>query len=91
MSIPTLDVNLDVNGQFNEFHLLLQSAIQKHCPITTRKISKQKFRKEPWLTHGLLVINQKQKKLYQTSLKRDVANSVVTKYEEYRNLLKKLK
>ena len=45
MSIPTLNVNSDVNSQFNDFHLLLQSTIQKHCPITNRKISERKFRK----------------------------------------------
>ena len=91
LSIPNLRSDTDVNSQFNDFHLLLQSSIQKHCPYKTRTINKRKFRKEPWLTHGLLISSHKQKVLYQASLRRDAHTSSVTKYKEYRNLLTKLK
>ena len=43
-AITNLNDKLDVNSQFNEFHNMLQSAIKTHCPITTRKVSKLKFR-----------------------------------------------
>ena len=90
-SIPTLNLNLDVNTQFHDFHKLLQSRIQKHCPINTRTISKRNFRKELWLTNGLLVSSHKQQVLYQASLRKNSPNSSTTKYRNYRNLLTKLK
>ena len=86
-SIPALNPNLDVNTQFHDFHILLQSRIQKHCPINTRMISKRNFRKEPWLTNGLLVSSHKQQVLYQASLRKNSPNSSTTKYRNYRNLL----
>ena len=77
-SIPTLNPNLDVNTQFHDFHTLLQSRIQKHCPINTRTISKRNFRKEPWLTNGLLISSHKQQVLYQASLRKNSPNSSTT-------------
>ena len=70
---------------------MLQSRIQKHCPINTRTISKRNFRKEPWITNGLLISSHKQQILYQASLRKNSPNSSTTKYRNYRNLLTKLK
>ena len=90
-SIPTLNPNLDVNTQFLDFHILLQSKIENHCPINTRTISKRNFRNEPWLTNGLLISSHKQQVLYQASLRKNSPNSSTIKYRNYRNLLTKLK
>ena len=90
-SIPTLNPNLDVNIEFLDFHILLQSKIENHCPINTRTISKRNFRNEPWLTNGLLISSHKQKVLYQASLRKNSPNSSTIKYRNYRNLLTKLK
>ena len=90
-SIPTLNPNLDVNTQFLDFHTLLQSKIEKHCPINTRTISKRNFRNEPWLTNGLLISSHKQQVLYQSSLRKNSPYSSTIKYRNYRNLLTKLK
>ena len=90
-SIPTHNPDLDVNTQFLGFHTLLQSQIQKHCPINTRTISKRNFRNEPWLTNGLLISSHKQQVLYQASLRNNSPNSSTMKYRKYRNLLTKLK
>ena len=70
-SIPTLNPNLDVHTQFLDFHILLQSKIEKHCPINTSTISKRNFRNEPWLTNGLLISSHKQQVLYQASLRKN--------------------
>ena len=90
-SIPTLNPNLDVNTQFLDFHILLQSKIENHCPINTRTISKRNFRNEPRLTKGLLISSHKQQVLYQASLRKNSPNSSTIKYRNYRNLLTKLK
>ena len=89
--IPKLQPNTDTNSQFNDFHALLQTAIQNHCPVVTRKVAKNKFRREPWMTHGLLISSHKQKTLYQATLKNNCTISSVIKYKDYRNLLTKLK
>ena len=91
MLIPKLWPNTDTNTQFDDFHALLQSSIQNHCPIVTRKIANNKFRREPWMTHGLLISSHKQKTLYQAILKNNCTISAVIKYKNYRNLLSKLK
>ena len=90
-SIPTHNPNLDINTQFLDFHILLQSKNEKHCPINTRTISKRNFRNEPWLTNGLLTSIHKQQVLYQASLRKNSPYSSTIKYRNYRNLLTKLK
>ena len=82
---------MDVNTQFLDFHILLQSKIENHCPINTRTISKRNFRNKPWLTNGLLISSHKQQVLYQASLRKNSPNSSTIKYRNYRNLLTKLK
>ena len=52
--ILKLQPSTDINSQFNDFHEVLQTTIQNHCPVVTRKVAKSKFRREPWMTHGLL-------------------------------------
>ena len=84
-SIPIPNPNLDVNTQFLDFHILLQSKIEKHCPINTRTISKRNFR------NGLLISSHKQQVLYQASLRKNSPYSSTIKYRNYRNLLTKLK
>ena len=46
MLIPKLQPNTDTNTQFNDFHALLQTTIQNHCPVVTRKVSKTKLKQK---------------------------------------------
>ena len=58
----------DTNEQFDEFHESLLNCLDIHCPIRTYSVKRNKFRREPWLTSGLLISCNKQKKLYKNSI-----------------------
>ena len=81
----------DTNEQFDLLHDIILRSIDTHCPIRVRSLSNNKFRREPWLTAGLHISCNKQKKLYQTSISNQAKPSAVEKYKAYRNTLKKLK
>ena len=53
-----------VNEQFNNFHQKLEDAVNHFLPITTRKVPSRSFRREPWMTAGLLHCTRKNKELY---------------------------
>ena len=67
--LKEIPISKEVDACFDNFHDLLQSELNESCPIVTRSINRKKFRREPWLTAGLLISMDKQKKLYQNSLK----------------------
>ena len=83
--------NGDTNDQFDKFHKISMKCIDAHCPVKTRFVKRNKFRKEPWFTSGLLISCNKQKKLYQKSISDNSKPQLVEKYKTYRNTLKKLK
>ena len=81
----------DTNEQFDEFHAGLLNCLDTHCPIRTYTVKRNKFRREPWLTPGLLISCNKQKKLYQNSISANSKPQLVEKYKNYWNTLKRLK
>ena len=81
----------DTNEQFDEFHESLLNCLDIHCPIRTYSVKRNKFRREPWLTSGLLISCNKQKKLYKNSISVSSKPQLVEKYKIYMNTLKKLK
>ena len=87
----TITSSGDTNEQFNKFHKIVLECINKHCPIRTRFVKWNRFRKEPWLTSGLLISCNKQKKLYQNSISANSNPKLVEKYKIYWNTFKKLK
>ena len=89
--LKSTKLNGDTNDQFDEFHKILSNGIDAHCPIKTHFVKRDKFRKEPWLTSGLLISCNKQKKLYQNSISGNPKPQIVEKYKTYQNTLKKLK
>ena len=82
------DKNTD--DAFNAFHNILQSTLDTVCPVHTMKLSKNKIRREPWLTNGLHKCIKKQKLLYHRQLNRHSTEMDRTKYLTYRNTLKQL-
>ena len=81
----------DTNEQFDEFHASLLNCLDTHCPIRTYSVKRNKFRREPWLTPGLLISCNKQKTLYQNSISTNSKPQLMEKYKNYRNILKRLK
>ena len=89
--LNTTTLKGDTNEQFGMLHDIILRLIDTHCPIRVCSVSNKKFRKEPWLTAGLHISCNKQKKLYQNSISNNAKPSTVEKYKAYRNTLKKLK
>ena len=81
----------DTNEQFDEFHASLLNCLDTHCPTRTYSVKRNKFRREPWLTPGLLISCNKQKKLYQNSISANSKPQLMEKYKNSRNTLKRLK
>ena len=89
--LNTTTLKGDTNEQFDLLHDIILRSIDAHYPIRVRSLSNKKFRKEPWLTAGLHISCNKQKKLYQNSISNNAKPSTVEKYKAYCNTLKKLK
>ena len=79
------------NNQFDMVHEIMLKSLDEHCPIRERFVNNTKIRREPWLTSGLVISINKQRKLYQNSIKHDAKLIDIDKYKEYRNVLTKLK
>ena len=91
MELTSTTLSGDTNEQFDKFHKIILKSLDTYCPIRTCFVSNNKFRKEPWLTAGLLISCNKQKKLYQISISNNAKPKTVEKYKTYRNTLRKLK
>ena len=89
--LNTTTLKGDTNEQFDLLHDIILRSIDTHYPIRVRSLSNNKFRREPWLTAGLHISCNKQKKLYQISISNNAKSSAVEKYKAYCNTLKKLK
>ena len=81
----------NVDTQFEMVHSTIVDSLDKYCPIRNRLVHSAKIRKEPWLTSGLAIIINKQRKLYQNSIRPDAKEKDIIKYKNYRNMLTKLK
>ena len=81
----------NVNEQFDNFHTKLVSLIDQYLPITTRRIPHRKLRKEPWVSSGLMISINKNKKLYKKYLKNRNCKAVEEKYKQYNHQLKRTK
>ena len=89
--LNTTTLKGDTNEQFDLFHDIILRSVDIHCPVRVRSLSNKKFRREPWLTAGLHISCNKQKKLYQNSISNNAKSSAVERYKAYGNTLKKLK
>ena len=89
--LNTTTLSGDTNEQFGMLHEIILRSLDTHCPIRVCSVSNKKFRKEPWLTAGLHISCNKQKKLYQISISNNAKPTTVEKYKTYCNTLRKLK
>ena len=75
---------------FNTFHAILQNTLDTICPVHTIKLTKNKIKKEPWITTGLQKCIRKQKLLYKQQLQEKNVETKRTKYLDYRNTLNRV-
>ena len=81
----------NADKQFDTVHEIILDSLNKYCPIRDRFVSNSKIRRELWVTAGLIISSNKQRKLYQTSIKHGAKPADVANYKNYRNILTKLK
>ena len=89
--LSSLKLQGNVDTQFEIVHSTILDSLDKHCPIRNRFVQTGKIRREPWLTSGLVISINKQRKLYQNSIQFGAKEKDITKYKKYRNMLTKLK
>ena len=81
----------NVNEQFDNLHTELLSLIDQYLPLTTRRIPHRKRRNVPWVSSGLMISINKNKKLYKKYLKHRNCKAVEEKYKQYNQQLKRTK
>ena len=81
----------NVNNIFEKCHTKILDIIDKHTPFRKQVITEKKFRKEAWVTPGILKCCKKQKRLYKLSIKGNARITDSTKYQEYRRVLSRVK
>ena len=76
----------NVNQMYDIFHDELEKLINKHAPMKTISIRKQKQHKKPWITNGILKSISIKNKLYGTFMKTG-NHSDRSQYKLYRDRL----
>ena len=89
--LSSLELQGNVDTQFEMVHSTILHSLDKYCPIRNRLVHSAKIQKEPWLTSGLATSINKQRKLYQNSIRHDAKEKDIIKYKNYQNMLTKLK
>ena len=79
----------NVDESFKLFHTILMETIDKYAPEVEKRISAKKLIRDPWITKGLIISMNKQRKLYQNMLV-EKSDQSKQKYTTYRNKLKGL-
>ena len=75
-----------------EVHTALTSIIDKCIPLRTRFVHPRHLRKEPWLTPGIKISIDKNKRLYTKMLKKEVTETTYRNYNrELRKIIRKAK
>ena len=80
-----------MDESFDSFHKILLGTLDYHAPLVTRKLNKNTYRKEPWITPSILRSINTQKKLYAKLIKANANARDITKYKNYKKTLDKLK
>ena len=75
----------DVNNQFNEFYLKLESCVDKHAPIKKLKPKEVLLKQKPWISNHLKKMINLKNKLFQRK-KRQPNNEMIKRlYYLFRN------
>ena len=82
LNSPHLDVNVGALSN------ILRAETEFCTPVKTRKIHGDKLRREPWLTAQLKHSIDKSKKLYRSSLRKNCTPNEITKYANYKKILR---
>ena len=90
-----MDINSDINDNYEVFCKLLQSSKSQHMPIKSVKFRKYKHKKIKWISKGIIKSIKVKDKLYKLMTQHTIDDVEAHQYikhtfDIYRNMLKKL-
>ena len=84
--------NSSLSVNMEEVHTVLTSTIDRCIPLGTRIVKPKQVRREPWLTPGLKISIDRNKRLYAKMLKKEVNDTTYRKYNrELRKIIRNTK
>ena len=84
--------NSSPSVNMEEVHTVLTSAIDRCIPLSTRIVKPKQLRREPWLTPGLKISIDRNKRLYAKMLRKEVNDTTYKKYNrELRKIIRNTK
>ena len=95
MNKLNMDINFDINDNFEVFCKLLHSSKSEHMPIKSVKFNKYKHKKNKWISKGIIKSIEVMDKLYKLMTQHTIHDVEAHQYINntfniYRNRLKKL-
>ena len=95
MNKLNMDINSDINDNYEVFCKLLQSSKSEHMPIKSVKFNKYKHKKNKWISKGIIKSIEIKDKLYKLMTQHTIDDVEAHQYIKntfniYRNMLKKL-
>ena len=87
----SVDENKDINECCNVLHNKLSRLAEEHLPVITKNVSSQRYRREPWLSEGIMKCIVKCKKYYKLSIMKNATDKIIDRYRSYRNTLNTIK
>ena len=95
MNKLNMDINSDINDNYEVFCKLLQSSKSEHMPIKSVKFNKYKHKKNKWISKGIIKSIEIKDKLYKLMIQHTIDDVEAHQYIKntfniYRNMLKKL-
>jgi len=69
----------------------VETVLDKYAPIKEKRLSKRNFKKEPWLTKGIIKSSHTLSKLYKKQQNKTKEHTLCLRYNKYRNLYNKIK
>ena len=95
MNKLNMDINSDINDNYEVFCKLLQSSKSEHMPIKSIKFNKYKHKKNKWISKGIIKSIEIKDKLYKLMIQHTIDEVEAHQYIKntfniYRNMLKKL-
>ena len=95
MNKLNMDINSDINDNYEVFCKLLQSSKSEQMPIKSVKFNKYKHKKNKWISKGIIKSIEIKDKLYKLMIQHTIDDVEAHQYIKntfniYRNMLKKL-
>ena len=90
MNFTDVLATLCPNEAYSKFIKLYKHAFETCFPVRTCKINNKVFKREPWITTGILTSSKQKAKLFAKKLHKPTADNIAA-YKEYNSMFNRLK